>query len=363
MQNTAPVGVSNTKLGASEERARALRAAGSTALVGRGGAAGKASVCTTPVFDFCCHSWFAGLFQPAGVPSGRGASRPAPVAPLGLALGFGLGRSHSVVRLGGEVSSLPVAQPGAQGDAGLCFGRFSPSPARPRPSARALGASEESATARRAAGSTAVVGRGGAAGKASVCTTRGFSAIVVIRGLPVGSSPPGFQAGVVQAGLALPPRPVLLGFQAGPLAFFGPVGGRSVVPSRGPTRRSRGRGVMLWPVFPQSRPPAPLSSGVGRKRRKRNSASGGRVHGGSGPWRCGWESLRLHHAGFFGYCCHSWFGGLFQSAGVPSGRGASRSGRAAPSGFCLGFGQLRPVQVFGWVVGEVPPLPAAQPGA
>ncbi len=32
-----------------------------------------------------------------------------------------------------------MAQPGAQGDAGLCFGRFSPSSARPRPSARALG--------------------------------------------------------------------------------------------------------------------------------------------------------------------------------------------------------------------------------
>jgi len=32
---------------------------------------------------------------------------------------------------------------------------------------------------------------------------------------------------------------------------------------RSPTRRSRGRGVMLWLVFTQSRPPAPLSSGVG----------------------------------------------------------------------------------------------------
>ena len=84
-----------------------------------------------------------------------------------------------------------------------------------------------------------------------------------------------------------------------------------------PTRRSRGRGVMLWPVFPQFRPPAPISSGVGRKRRKSNSASGGCFHGASGPWRCGRESLRLHHAGFFGYCCHSWFGVLFQPAGVP----------------------------------------------
>jgi len=35
-----------------------------------------------------------------------------------------------------------------------------------------------------------------------------------------------------------------------------------------PTRRSRGRGVMLWPVFPWFRPPAPLSLGVGRVKRQ-----------------------------------------------------------------------------------------------
>jgi len=52
-------------------------------------------------------------------------------------------------------------------------------------------------------------------------------------------------------------------FQAGPPAFvFGSVGGRSVVPARSPTRRSRGRGVTLRPVFPRFRPPAPLSFGV-----------------------------------------------------------------------------------------------------
>ena len=46
---------------------------------------------------------------------------------------------------------------------------------------------------------------------------------------------------------------------------------------RRPTRRSRGRGVTLWPVFPWFRPPAPLSSGVGRERRKGKSASDGQV--------------------------------------------------------------------------------------
>ena len=38
--------------------------------------------------------------------------------------------------------------------------------------------------------------------------------------------------------------------------------------SGSPTRRSRGRGVTLWPVFPWFRPPAPLSSGVGRVKRQ-----------------------------------------------------------------------------------------------
>ena len=41
------------------------------------------------------------------------------------------------------MSSLPEAQPGAQGDAGLRFGLFSPSLVRPRPLALALGASKK----------------------------------------------------------------------------------------------------------------------------------------------------------------------------------------------------------------------------
>ena len=88
-------------------------------------------------------------------------------------------------------------------------------------------------------------------GKASVCTTCFFGlwlSFAVCRFVPAPrcsnpawckpSGPPS-------------PRSTLPGFQAGPPAFvFGSVGGRSVVPARGPTRRSRGRGVTLWPVFP-----------------------------------------------------------------------------------------------------------------
>jgi len=39
------------------------------------------------------------------------------------------------------LSLRAAAQPGAQGDAGLCFGLFSPGFVRPRPLALALGAS------------------------------------------------------------------------------------------------------------------------------------------------------------------------------------------------------------------------------
>ena len=52
---------------------------------------------------------------------------------------------------------------------------------------------------------------------------------------------------------------------------------------------------------------------------------------------------------------------MFKPAGVPSGRGASRFGAAAPFGFCHGFRQLRPVHVFGWVVGVVSSQPRPNP--
>ena len=114
-----------------------------------------------------------------------------------------------------------------------------------------VGRVEERAKARRAAGSTALFGRG-CAGRESIRLHHVvFWALVAVRGVSVCSSPPVFQPGVVQAVRPPSPRSTLPGFQAGPPTFvFGSVGGRSIVPARSPTRRSRGRGVTLWPVFP-----------------------------------------------------------------------------------------------------------------
>jgi len=68
---------------------------------------------------------------------------------------------------------------------------------------------------------------------------------------------------------------------------------------RRPTRRSRGRGVMLWPVSPSFRPPAPLSSGVGRveERARPRRAAGSTALFGRGC--AGRESIRLHHVVFW----------------------------------------------------------------
>ena len=61
-------------------------------------------------------------------------------APSGFCRGFRQLRSIQVFGWAvGEASSLPEAQPGDQGDAGLCFGLFSPGSVRPRPLAWALG--------------------------------------------------------------------------------------------------------------------------------------------------------------------------------------------------------------------------------
>jgi len=180
-------------------------------------------------------------------------------APLGLSSGFRLGRPLSfLARLAGEVSSLPVAQPGAQGDAGLRFGRFSPSSARPRPSARALGASEESATARRAAGSTALVGGGGAAGKASVCTTRLCWALVGVRGVSVCSTPPGFQAGVAQAVRPPSPRSALLWVSGWAARFLGSGWGAKCRPFPWPNpalKGTRGYSLAGFPLVWSARAP------------------------------------------------------------------------------------------------------------
>ena len=99
-------------------------------------------------------------------------------------------------------------------------------------------------------------------------------------------------------------------------------------------------------------------------RRKGGGASGVRAICNIGLWLCGKVRHPFAPRGFFGlWLCCSWCVGLFKLAGVPSGRGASRSGLAAPSGFCHGFRPMRSVQVFGWVVGEASSLPEAQPGA
>ena len=106
----------------------------------------------------------------------------------------------------------------------------------------------------------------------------------------------------------------------------------------------------------------PLTVTLGALKKEQERVwSGGRVRGNVGLWRCGRGSLRLHHAAVLGLRCGWWRVGLFQPAGVPSGRGASRFGAAAPFGFCHGFRQLRPIHVFGWVVGEVSSQPRPNP--
>ena len=101
---------------------------------------GKHPFAPRDFLGFGCRSRCVGLFQPAGVPTRRGASRPALFAPLDLCPSFRLGRPLSfLARLAGEVSALSEAQPGAQGDAGLRFGLFSPSFVRPRPLASVVG--------------------------------------------------------------------------------------------------------------------------------------------------------------------------------------------------------------------------------
>ena len=132
-----------------------------------------------------------------------------------------------------------------------------------------VGRVEERAKARRAAGSTALFGRG-CAGRESIRLHHViFWALVAVRGVSVCSSPPVFQPGVVQAVRPPSPRSTLPGFQAGPPAFvFGSVGGRSIVPARSPTRRSRGRGVTLWPVSPSFVRPRPLARALGSMTQK-----------------------------------------------------------------------------------------------
>ena len=86
---------------------------------------GKASVCTTCFFGLWLS--FAGCrFVTAHRGSNPAWCKPSgPPRPARPLPGFQAGPPAFVLaRLAGEVSSLSEAQPGAQGDAGLCFGLF-----------------------------------------------------------------------------------------------------------------------------------------------------------------------------------------------------------------------------------------------
>ena len=104
---------------------------------------------------------------------------------------------------------------------GLSFGLFS-SCLSSAPLNSGVGRVEERAKARRAAGSTALFGRG-CAGRESIRLHHVlFWALVVVRGVSVCSSPPVFQPGVVQAVRPMvAPLGLGTGFRLGrPLSFL-----------------------------------------------------------------------------------------------------------------------------------------------
>ena len=255
----------NASVGRVEERAKARRAAGSTALFGRG-CAGRESIRLHHVLFWAlvavrgvsvCSS--PPVFQPGVVQAVR------PPSPRSTLPGFQAGPPAFVFGSVGGRSIVPARSPtrrsrGRGVTLWPVFSEFSP----PAPLSFGVGRVEERAKARRAAGSTALFGRG-CAGRESIRLHHVlFWALVVVRGVSVCSSPPVFQPGVVQAVRPPSPRSTLPGFQAGPPAFvFGSVGGRSIVPARSPTRRSRGRGVTIWPVSPSSVRPRPLALALG----------------------------------------------------------------------------------------------------
>ena len=119
---------------------------------------------------------------------------------------------------------------------GVTLWPVSPSFVRPRPLARALGASKKEQKRAGRQGPRRYLAVAVLEGKASVCTTCFFGlwlSFAVCRFVPAPrcSNP----AWCKPSGPLRPARP-LPGFQAGPPAFvFGSVGGRSVVPARSPT--------------------------------------------------------------------------------------------------------------------------------
>ena len=85
---------------------------------------GKHPFAPRDFLGFGCRSRCVGLFQPPGVPTRRGASRPAPVSPLGLCPGFRLGRSLSLVRLWAECRPYPRPNPALKGTRGYALACF-----------------------------------------------------------------------------------------------------------------------------------------------------------------------------------------------------------------------------------------------
>jgi len=88
-------------------------------------------------------------------------------------------------------------------------------------------------------------------------------ALVVVRGLAVCSSPPGFQAGVVQAVRHLSPRSAFARGSGWAARFLWSGWGAKCRPYRGPTGRSSGRGLCIWlrgKFFPPRRLAWPLGT-------------------------------------------------------------------------------------------------------
>ena len=115
-----------------------------------------------------------------------------------------------------------------------------------QPAELCVGRVEERARARRAAGSTALFGRG-CAGRESIRLHHViFWALVVVRGVSVCSSPPVFQPGVVQAVRPLSPRSAFARVSGWAARFLWSGWGARCRPYRGPTGRSSGRGLCIW---------------------------------------------------------------------------------------------------------------------
>jgi len=197
-------------------------------------------------------------------------------------------------------------------------------------------------------------------GKKHPFAPRGFPTLALPCGPAVCCSPPWLQAGVAQAGFWICHK-----FKrVRPLQVFWFGWRARYLPCPGPTRRSRGRGVALWPVSPEFRPPAPLSSGVGRIEERARARRAGKFADNFEPWllcpvRQGcpvwpfaksgrvavsgflirWRvwlgcsirrPIRLRHAVFPASAWGPWSGGLFNSSSPPGFRPSVAQAGVAP---------------------------------